>query len=124
MPEPRPNVNGIDLDPQTRCAHYNKPIDVIAIKMKCCGLYYPCKDCHEALAGHDLEVWLREEWDQLAVLCGCCGTELSIRTYMECGNICPACRAQFNPGCRNHYHFYFEEEVGVPSFRCEALQKP
>jgi len=114
MPEPRPHVNGIDLDPQSRCTHYNKPIDVIAIKMKCCGLYYACKDCHEALVGHDIEVWPREEWDQPAVLCGCCGKELSNRTYMECGNTCPACEAQFNPGCRNHYHFYFEtEETGV-----------
>ena len=110
MSETRPLVHGIDLDPQTRCAHYNKPVDVIAIKMKCCGLYYACKDCHEALAGHAIEVWPREEWDQLAVLCGCCGTELSIRAYMECGNTCPACGAQFNPGCRNHYHFYFEAE--------------
>ena len=113
MPEPRPDVHGIDLDPQTRCAHYNKPVDVIAIKMKCCGLYYACKDCHDALAGHALEVWPREEWDQLAVLCGCCGTELSVQTYLEWGNKCPACGAQFNPGCRNHSHFYFEaEETG------------
>jgi uncharacterized CHY-type Zn-finger protein len=21
---------------------------------------------------------------------------------------CPACRAQFNPKCRSHYHFYFQ----------------
>ena len=108
MPEPHSNVNGIDLDPQTRCAHYNQPIDVIAIKMKCCDRYYACKDCHEALAGHDLEVWSREEWDQLAVLCGCCGEELSVRAYLDCGNTCPVCRVRFNPGCRNHYHFYFE----------------
>ena len=114
MPETRPDVHGIDLDPQTRCAHYHKPVDVIAIKMRCCGVYYACKDCHVALADHAIEVWPREEWNQLAVLCGCCGAELSVRTYMECGDTCPACRVQFNPGCRNHYHFYFEaEETGV-----------
>jgi len=108
MSDSRPPVNGIDLDAQTRCAHYNKPVDVIAIKMKCCNAYYACKDCHDALAGHAIEVWPRSEWDQHAILCGTCGTELTIEQYMACSNTCPACNAQFNPGCRNHYHFYFE----------------
>ena len=33
------HVSGIDLDAQTRCAHYHKAQDIIAIKMKCCGVY-------------------------------------------------------------------------------------
>ena len=105
---PLPHVHGVGLDHQTRCIHYNSPLDIIAIKMKCCGLYYACKDCHEKLAEHAIEVWPRSEWDQPAVLCGACGVELSVSAYMECGNTCPACGAAFNPGCRNHYHFYFE----------------
>ena len=104
----RPIVRGIDLDAQTRCAHYRTPLDVIAIKMKCCGVYYACKDCHDALAEHAAEVWPKSEWDKLAVLCGACGAELSIRQYLDCGNACPKCRAPFNPGCRNHYYFYFD----------------
>ena len=52
-------VHGIDLDPQTRCAHWHSPLDVIAIKMACCGTYYACKSCHDALAGHGLETWPR-----------------------------------------------------------------
>lgn len=104
----RPVVKGIDLDEQTRCAHYRKPEDVVAIKMKCCGDYYACKDCHEALAGHAIQVWPRGEWDQRAVLCGCCGSELTIRQYLESGSQCPDCQARFNPACRNHYHLYFE----------------
>jgi uncharacterized CHY-type Zn-finger protein len=108
MPVSYPEVNGIDLDAQTRCTHYSTPLDIVAIRMKCCGLYYACKDCHEALAGHAIEVWPRSEWDRPAVLCGACSTELSIRTYLECSNQCPACGAQFNPGCRNHHHFYFD----------------
>jgi uncharacterized CHY-type Zn-finger protein len=104
-----PLVNGVDVDAQTRCAHYNKPVDVIAIKMKCCVEYYACKDCHDALAGHAIEVWPREEWDSAAVLCGVCAHELTIRQYLDCGNLCPHCGAAFNPGCRNHYHFYFEQ---------------
>jgi uncharacterized CHY-type Zn-finger protein len=108
MPEHRPCVSGIDLDLQTRCAHYNSRLDIIAIKMKCCGIYYACKDCHDALADHAIEVWPRSEWDQPAVLCGACGTILSIRQYLECSSQCPTCEALFNPGCRNHYPFYFE----------------
>lgn len=104
----RADVRGLELDDETRCAHYRSPRDVIAIKMKCCGTYYACKDCHEALAGHPVAVWPRAEWDARAVLCGVCGSELTIRQYLDCGNVCPACRAEFNPGCRTHYHFYFE----------------
>jgi uncharacterized CHY-type Zn-finger protein len=101
-------VRGVDLDPETRCAHWDAALDVIAIRMKCCGVYYACRDCHEALADHAAQVWPRAEWDEKAVLCGVCGTELSIRLYLDCANTCPACGAKFNPGCRSHYHFYFE----------------
>jgi uncharacterized CHY-type Zn-finger protein len=101
-------VRGVDLDGQTRCAHYHGPTDIIAIKMKCCGEFYACKDCHEARAGHAIEVWPRSEWEQKAILCGGCGAELSIAEYMRCESCCPACGAGFNPGCRSHYHFYFE----------------
>jgi uncharacterized CHY-type Zn-finger protein len=107
MPFSRPEVHGIDLDTQTRCAHYRTALDIVAIKMKCCGVYYACKDCHNALAGHPIAVWAQSEWDQLAVLCGACGNELTIHEYMACGHQCPHCRAPFNPGCRKHHHFYF-----------------
>src|ERR1700748_235692 len=108
MAKPHPTVHGIDLDAQTRCVHYHKVLDIVAIKMKCCGVYYACKDCHDALAGHAIEVWPRSEWGQPTVLCGAYGIELSTREYLDCGNVCPGCRAEFNPGCRNHYHYYFE----------------
>ena len=104
----RPAVFGLELDPQTRCAHWRGPLDVIAIRMKWCGDYYACHECHDALADHPVEVWPRTEWDQPAVLCGVCGGELSVRAYMDCGNRCPACESSFNPGCRLHYHLYFE----------------
>jgi uncharacterized CHY-type Zn-finger protein len=108
MPETTPEVRGVNLDAQTRCAHYHSSLDIIAIRMKCCGIYYACKDCHDALADHAIKVWPRQEWDQRAILCGSCGSELTIAEYMASGYQCPKCKAAFNPGCRNHYHFYFE----------------
>ncbi|MGD0545909.1 MAG: CHY zinc finger protein [Candidatus Acidiferrales bacterium] len=101
------DVRGVNLDSQARCEHYHGPTDIIAIRVKCCGVYYACKDCHAALAGHEIEVWPENEWNQKAILCGACGTELTIDQYMKCEFRCPACREHFNPGCRNHYHFYF-----------------
>lgn len=102
-------VRGVNLDPQTRCEHYRGPLDIIAIKMKCCEIYYACKDCHAALADHDIAVWPESEWNQEAILCGACGAVLTIREYMQSDSHCPACKAGFNPGCRNHYHHYFED---------------
>lgn len=104
----RPKVHGLELDPQTRCTHWHSPLDVIAIRMACCGEYYACKDCHEALARHAIAVWPREQWETKAVLCGVCGAELTIAAYMASGYACPSCGAGFNPGCRKHYAFYFE----------------
>jgi uncharacterized CHY-type Zn-finger protein len=101
-------VRGIEVDAQTRCAHYRSAADIVAIKMRCCGVYYACKDCHVALAGHAIAVWPRGEWDARAVLCGACGVEMTIREYLECESRCPGCGAGFNSGCRKHWHFYFE----------------
>jgi uncharacterized CHY-type Zn-finger protein len=107
MPSACPAVRGLGLDPETRCVHWRSALDIVAIKMRCCGVYYACKDCHAALAGHPIEVWPRAEWKTPAILCGACGTELSIRAYLEGGDRCPNCAAPFNPGCRTHHHFYF-----------------
>jgi uncharacterized CHY-type Zn-finger protein len=105
---PRKPVHGLDVDAQTRCAHWRSPLDIVAIRIKCCGVYYACKDCHEALAGHPIEVWPPDEWDRLAVMCGACGAELAIAAYLASSDACPACHAPFNPGCRLHRRFYFE----------------
>jgi uncharacterized CHY-type Zn-finger protein len=104
----RPLVLGVDVDEQTRCAHWHSPLDIIAIKMRCCGVYYACKDCHDQVAGHAIRTWPRTAWETAAILCGVCGSELTIWQYMECTNLCPACGAAFNPGCQDHHHFYFE----------------
>lgn len=106
-------VHGIGMDNETRCTHYHSDLDIISIRMKCCGTYFACKDCHELLADHSIAVWPETEWDQTAILCGVCGHEMSIAEYMTSGDRCPSCQAGFNPRCRNHYHFYFESVVEI-----------
>jgi uncharacterized CHY-type Zn-finger protein len=102
------SVRGVNLDPQTRCEHYHGPSDIVAIRMKCCGVYYACKDCHAALTAHEITVWPESEWNHEAILCGACGAALTILQYMQSDSRCPSCCAQFNTGCRNHYHLYFD----------------
>jgi uncharacterized CHY-type Zn-finger protein len=105
------SVQGVNVDPHTRCEHYHSPLDIIAIKMMCCGIYYACKDCHETLADHPIQVWPVEMRHHKAVLCGSCGTELTITQYMAAMDHCPTCNANFNPRCRNHHYFYFAESA-------------
>ncbi len=95
------------MDGQTRCSHYHSKLDIVAIKFKCCGKYYPCHACHEETAGHAAEIWPEADWDEKAVLCGVCGAEMTINEYLRGGDRCAACRAAFNPGCRSHHRLYF-----------------
>ena len=101
-------VKGKTVDAHTRCVHYHSPLDIIAIKMKCCNTYYPCIFCHNDNAGHDAAVWNKNEFDKKAILCGACQTEMTINDYLESNNTCPHCKAAFNPACSNHYQYYFE----------------
>lgn len=104
-------VFGLDVDPNTRCEHYRTALDIIAIKFKCCERWYPCFECHAAVADHEPKVWPAGEFDEQAILCGACGHQLTIREYLICGSACPACESGFNPGCSHHYHLYFEARL-------------
>ncbi len=100
-------IYGIDVDSQTRCDHYRTDLDIIAIKFKCCGFWFPCYECHSEIADHETKVWPRDERDTVAILCGACGYQLSITEYLGCASTCPGCLSKFNPGCSKHYHLYF-----------------
>ena len=104
-------VKGTNVDAQTRCEHYHKEIDIIAIKFKCCGDWFPCFECHEENTNHQQEIWPVDEFDTKTVLCGSCGYKLSVTEYMKCDSVCPECRSLFNPGCAKHYHLYFETSL-------------
>lgn len=101
-------VNGNDVDAQTRCAHYHREVDIIAIKFKCCGEWFPCFECHSEIAKHQAEVWKADNFDEKAILCGVCGYQLKIEEYLNSDSICPNCQSGFNPNCAKHYDLYFE----------------
>ena len=101
-------LRGVAVDPETRCGHYDDPVDVIAFRFPCCGAYYPCFSCHEAVTDHDAERMPRSAFEEPGVLCGVCGTTLSVETYLDCDDVCPDCGARFNPGCRCHHDRYLE----------------
>lgn len=101
------DVYGATVDKETRCIHYHGETDIVAIKFKCCGRYYPCYQCHDEEADHDRVVWSKEDYSKKAILCGKCGHECSIEDYMT-HQKCLHCHALFNPNCRFHYDLYFE----------------
>ena len=107
---PKPIVcHGTGVNERTQCAHYHSERDIIAIKFKCCDIFYACIECHREAADHVPVVWPRAEFTAEAVLCGNCQSTLRITEYLSCQNACPICQAASNPGCANHYHFYFEQ---------------
>jgi len=104
-------LRGVDVDAETRCAHYDTELDVVALRFPCCGVYYPCFRCHEAVTDHEPARVPRERFDEPTVLCGVCDTTLSAAAYLDCDDTCPACGASFNPGCRHHRDRYFAVET-------------
>lgn len=112
-PAPRTDtVFGVDVDAQSRCAHYRTALDIVAIMFACCREFYACHRCHEERADHDAVPWPRGERDTRALRCGECGDELSIARYLVV-TACPSCAAPFNPGCALHAHLYFEMSDSV-----------
>ena len=102
-------VHGVDVDPETRCTHYDTDRDVVALRFACCEAYYPCFRCHEATADHEAER-LPAESSAAAVLCGVCGAELTPQEFVEGSHECSDCGAAFNPDCADHYERYFAFE--------------
>ena len=102
-------LRGIDVDEETRCAHWDGPVDVVAMRFACCETYYPCFSCHEAATDHEAVPWPVARFDEPAVLCGVCREPITAASYLSAADCCPNCGAGFNPGCREHRHLYFEE---------------
>jgi uncharacterized CHY-type Zn-finger protein len=102
-------VRGVAVGPETRCAHYDTDRDVVALRFACCAAFYPCFRCHDAVTDHEAER-LSAESEAAAVLCGVCGAGLTPGEFVDGDHECPACGAEFNPGCADHYERYFAFE--------------
>lgn len=103
------SVHGAVVDSFTRCTHYHSDVDIIAIKFKCCGLYFPCFQCHDEVRQHETKRWRKDELgDELVVLCGNCKKELTFGEYNDGASRCAFCNARFNPKCALHYDLYFD----------------
>ena len=76
-------LRGVSVDPETRCAHWDGPVDVIALRFGCCEAYYPCDACHDAATDHEAEPWPRDRFDEPAVRCGVCNATLTAREYLD-----------------------------------------
>lgn len=101
-------IRGHLVDAQSRCIHWNSPLDIIGLKFKCCHQFYACYSCHQELNGHTCQKYdLLEEPHEKVVMCGVCHHRLSFQEYSE-DLSCPSCNSAFNPGCKLHYHLYFE----------------
>src|SRR6266403_1060870 len=107
-------VRGRGLDSMTRCIHYRSAVDIVAIKLRCCRTYYACFECHQEEVRHLAQRWPADEFGETAILCGACQRELTIREYLNCSSVCPACGASFNPRCALHYGLYFEVQSPSP----------
>ncbi|SMN22341.1 similar to Saccharomyces cerevisiae YKL084W HOT13 Zinc-binding mitochondrial intermembrane space (IMS) protein involved in a disulfide relay system for IMS import of cysteine-containing proteins [Maudiozyma saulgeensis] len=107
-------VVGKLVDDQTRCVHWNSPLDVMAIKFKCCQTFYSCYECHQEMTNHDPIVYdlnIKKEAITPTILCGKCQNEMTFEEYSK-GIKCTNCLTNFNPGCKLHYDIYFKN---VPS---------
>jgi len=100
-------VRGVDVGPETRCAHYHGPRDIIAIRFPCCTAFYPCFACHREATDHEARRWPADRFHTPAVLCGECQAVLTIQHYLDADHTCPACETAFNPGCERHHDQYF-----------------
>ena len=103
-------VLGHTIDAHTRCVHYGGATDIIALKFKCCGDFYPCYECHDEAVTHAIDRWSDADLHERAVLCGACSRQLTIAEYLHADR-CPACDAAFNPGCKLHRDIYFDLPV-------------
>ena len=101
------SLRGVAVDAETRCRHWHDPRDVVALRLDCCDIYYPCVTCHTETTDHETDRLPPDRFDEPAVLCGVCRRVFSAETYLACNDSCPGCGAAFNPGCRRHRHRYF-----------------
>src|SRR5699024_8847876 len=100
-------IHVLTVDDESRCTHYHTPLDIIAIKFKCCNKFYSCYKCHNENENHEIIRWEKDEFDEQAIICGVCNQTRSTNDYML-SEVCQHCSAIFNHRCKYHHHIYFK----------------
>lgn len=102
-------IRGKLVDDESRCVHWHSPLDVIALRFRCCDRYYACYSCHNESEAHAMKkysIGSSSAANIPLIICGVCKFQMTFQQYQ--GLQCPRCSAKFNPGCKMHYHLYFE----------------
>ena len=103
-------IEGLGVDAEARCQHWSSLVDIVAQRYPCCGRWFACYQCHEALADHAAERWPAATFaTEEAIYCGAGRHRLTISAYLHSQDQCSPCGAAFNPGCREHRALYFAE---------------
>eukprot|EP00959_Pyramimonas_sp_CCMP1952_P140434 2938589-Pyramimonas_sp.AAC.2 len=107
---------GLSEHSETRCSPWHSPRDVLALAAPCCGGdFFACAQCHDEVTGHVLQPWPSDTpLATHALLCGVCNTTFDIGKYLSLDLTrprCPACDADFNPGCSLHHGLYFDQQL-------------
>jgi len=100
-------VPAVDVDEETRCAHYGIERDIVAIRVSLLRYLLPLSPvsrrgrrprrpavAHRPPRGAGGGVWRLR-------------AEVAIQEYLGVTG-CPACETRFNPGCADHYGRYVE----------------
>lgn len=103
------SIHGAWIDHNTRCKHWNLELDIIALKFKCCGKYYPCYLCHAEYNDHEPRRWLGSDLSLVPmVVCGVCYHEYTYTEYATLEYSCDKCLSKFNPKCSLHMDYYVD----------------
>ncbi|CAB16256.1 helper of TIM Hot13 [Schizosaccharomyces pombe] len=102
------NVYGKLVDNETRCFHYHSKADVVALRCGQCEKFYACFQCHDELNTHPFLPWRKAKFHIPCVICGACKNSLTVEEYRSTVH-CKYCNHPFNPKCKNHAGYYFED---------------
>lgn len=101
------SIKGLLVDDQSRCEHWKSPLDIVALRFRCCDEFYACYSCHQECTNHGVKRYsLKDAKSTTLVICGVCRLQMTFEQYHQLN--CPRCHSPFNPGCKLHYHLYFE----------------
>ena len=100
-------AQGLLVDDESRCIHYHGEKDIVSLQCYECKKYYACYQCHNAMETHIFSPYPLTLAEDRPILCGVCKRIMTFQEYQK-QIACPYCKSPFNPGCKQHYSYYFK----------------